>query len=43
MTIPIPSTALQLQSLIRNEGELEISLAEVELLEPAADEVLVRI
>ena len=43
MTISIPSTALQLQSLIRNEGELEISLAEVELLEPAADEVLVRI
>lgn len=43
MTISIPATALQLQSLIRNEGELEISLAEVELLEPTANEVLVRV
>lgn len=43
MTTSIPLTALQLQSLIRNEGELEISLAEVEVPEPAADEVLVRI
>lgn len=43
MTTSIPRTALQLQSLIRNEGELEISLAEVEVPEPAADEVLVRI
>ena len=43
MTALIPSTALQLQSLIRDGGELEISLADVELPEPAADEVLVRI
>ena len=43
MTNSIPSVALQLQSLIRNEGELEISLAEVEVPEPEADEVLVRI
>ncbi len=43
MTALIPSTALQLQSLIRDGGELEISLADVEVPEPAADEVLVRI
>ena len=43
MTALIPSTALQLQSLIRDGGELEISLAAVEVPEPAADEVLVRI
>lgn len=43
MTSSIPRTALQLRSLIRRSGELEISLAEVEVPEPAADEVLVRI
>lgn len=43
MTTSIPRTALQLRSLIRSSGELEISLAEVEVPEPAADEVLVRI
>ena len=43
MTALIPSTALQLQSLISDGGELEISLAAVEVPEPAADEVLVRI
>ena len=31
MTNSIPSVALQLQSLIRNEGELVVSLAEVEV------------
>jgi len=39
----IPRTALQLRSLIRRSGELEISLVEVEVPDPAADEVLVRI
>jgi NADPH2:quinone reductase len=34
---------LQLRSLIRRSGELEVSLAEVSVPEPAADEVLVRI
>jgi NADPH2:quinone reductase len=34
---------LHLRSLIRRSGELEVSLAEVEVPEPAADEVLVRI
>lgn len=43
MNPPIPRTALQLRSLIRRSGELEISLAEVDVPEPAADEVLVRI
>ena len=43
MNPSIPRTALQLQSLIRRSGELEISLADVDVPEPAADEVLVRI
>ena len=43
MTASIPAKALQLHSLIRAEGELEISLVDVEIPEPAADEVLVRI
>ena len=40
---PIPSTALQLRSLIKSSGELEITLADVPVPDPAADEVLVRI
>jgi NADPH2:quinone reductase len=36
-------TSLQLRSLIRANGELEISLQDVPMPEPAADEVLVRI
>jgi NADPH:quinone reductase-like Zn-dependent oxidoreductase len=43
MTQSTPSTALQLRSLVRSNGELEVSLAEVPVPEPAADEVLVRI
>ena len=39
----IPSTALQLRSLVRRSGELEVSLHEVPVPEPDADEVLVRI
>lgn len=39
----IPSTALQLRSLVRRSGELEVSLHEVPVPEPGADEVLVRI
>jgi NADPH:quinone reductase-like Zn-dependent oxidoreductase len=39
----IPSTALQLRSLVRGNGELEVSLQEVPVPEPGADEVLVRI
>jgi NADPH2:quinone reductase len=36
-------TALELRSLIKSSGELELSLAEVAVPRPAADEVLVRI
>jgi len=36
-------TGLQLRSLIRKGGELELSLAEVAIPEPAADEVVVRV
>ena len=43
MNPKIPAKALQLRSLVRRSGELEISLAEVDVPEPAADEVLVRI
>jgi NADPH2:quinone reductase len=43
MTQPIPTTALQLRSLARSSGELEVSLQSVPVPEPGADEVLVRI
>ncbi len=43
MSLQIPRTALQLRSLIRRSGELEISLLEIDVPEPATDEVLVRI
>src|SRR5258708_13215667 len=36
-------TGLQLRSLIKKGGELELSLAEVAIPEPAADEVVVRV
>ena len=38
----LPTTALQLRSLIKSTGELELSLAEVPVPTPADDEVLVR-
>jgi NADPH2:quinone reductase len=38
-----PRTALQLRSLVRSSGELELSLASVPIPEPGADEVLVRV
>jgi NADPH2:quinone reductase len=37
------NTGLQLRSLIRKSGELELSLARVPVPEPAADEVVVRV
>jgi NADPH:quinone reductase len=43
MSTTTPRTSLQLRSLIRANGELEVSLQEVEVPEPAADEVVVRI
>src|SRR3954469_302526 len=36
-------TGLELRSLIKKSGELEISLANVPIPEPAADEILVRV
>src|ERR1700681_163955 len=36
-------TGLQLRSLIKKSGELELSLASVPIPEPAADEVVVRV
>ncbi|HEY2752901.1 zinc-binding dehydrogenase [Phenylobacterium sp.] len=38
-----PGSGLQLRSLIKSSGELELSLAEVEIADPAPDEVLVRV
>ena len=43
MTEPLPTTALQLRSLVRGSGELEVALHDVPVPEPGADEVLVRI
>jgi NADPH:quinone reductase-like Zn-dependent oxidoreductase len=37
------ATGLELRSLIRKSGELELSLAKIALPEPAADQVLVRV
>ena len=39
----VPASGLQLRSLVKENGELELSLASVPTPEPAADEVLVRI
>ena len=38
-----PSTALQLRSLVREDGVLELSLADVAVPDPGPDEVLVRL
>jgi NADPH:quinone reductase-like Zn-dependent oxidoreductase len=43
MTEPLPATALQLHSLISADGSLELSLHDVPLPVPAADEVLLRV
>ncbi|MCP5282310.1 MAG: zinc-binding dehydrogenase [Rhodoferax sp.] len=43
MTTDTTPTSLQLRSLIRASGELEVSLQDVQIPEPTADEVLVRI
>lgn len=43
MDKPAFSTTLQLRSLVKRSGELELSLVEVPLAAPAADEVIVRI
>lgn len=43
MNHPIPASALQLRSLVRRTGELELSLAEVPVPAPQDDEVLIRV
>lgn len=43
MTHSLPTHGLQLRSLVRKSGELELSLAKVEVAPPGPDEVVVRI
>ncbi len=43
MNFQVPTTALQLRSLVTKDGELQLSLARVAVEAPGADEVLVRI
>ena len=43
MTNGIPGSGLQLRSLIKASGELEVSLVKVDIPALAADEVLVRV
>ena len=43
MTSTLPTHGLQLRSLIKSSGELELSLATVEVAAPVGDEILVRI
>ncbi|VTU25629.1 putative NAD(P)H quinone oxidoreductase, PIG3 family [Variovorax sp. SRS16] len=43
MSSTLPATTLELRSLVKNTGELELSLQEVPLPQPAATEVVVRV
>jgi NADPH2:quinone reductase len=43
MTAELPKTALQLRSLVKRDGELEISLATVPVPQPGPGEVVIRI
>jgi NADPH:quinone reductase len=43
MTEPLPTSSLQLRSLVTEQGTLELSLADVPLPSLASDEVLVRV
>jgi len=43
MSQPIPTVGLQLRSLLKASGELELSLAQVDIPAPGPDEVVVRI
>ncbi|GAA4351043.1 zinc-binding dehydrogenase [Variovorax defluvii] len=43
MPIDSPRTSLQIRSLVKRSGELELSLAEDAIPEPQADEVVVRV
>lgn len=43
MTTNVPKTALQLRSLLKESGELELSLVEVPVPVPGPDQVLIRV
>lgn len=43
MSNAVPTNGLQLRSIIKSSGELELSLANVEVAAPTGDEILVRI
>lgn len=43
MALSFPTSGLQLRSLIKKNGELQVSLVNVDVLPPAPDEVVVRI
>ena len=43
MTVSLPPDGLQLRSLVKESGELELSLVRVATPEPAADEVVLRV
>ncbi len=43
MTSDESRTALQLRSLVKSSGDLELSLARVPVPEPGPDEVLIRV
>ncbi len=43
MTVQVPTTALQLRSLVTKDGELQLSLARVAVEAPGAEEVLLRV
>ncbi|MBK6451465.1 MAG: zinc-binding dehydrogenase [Proteobacteria bacterium] len=43
MTSDTSRTAVQLRSLVKSEGELELSLASIPIPEPGPDEVLIRV
>jgi NADPH2:quinone reductase len=43
MSMGTPTTTLQLRSLVKKSGELEVSLVRVEIPAPAADEVVIRV
>ena len=43
MTSPLPATALQLRSLVKKSGELELSLARIPVPVPKPEEIVVRI
>jgi len=43
MTLSFPASGLQVQSLIKRSGKLELSLASVDVSPPGPDEVIIRI